>query len=182
MTPDVGELLCPTAIIHAECFQTAVAGDFVEAGFREYEQCASLGFLQPKFDQGWCFLRVISFSIDGIRMPREGKESFRFHFLHNRFPFEVLVARIGNLSTRDLTWYEWAIQLHTKPFAKLTVIRECAPDARNRRLEFNTLLNTVIHVRQPLGCILAENYKKAQPRGCYCLGFSGSCVGNFAED
>src|SRR4029077_4938204 len=119
MALDVGELLCPTAIIFAECFQAAVAGNFVEAGFGEYKQCASFGFLQPKFDQGWRFIRVISFRMDGIRMPREGKESFRFHVLHNSFYFVVLAAGICNLSTRDLTWYERAIQLHTKPFAKL---------------------------------------------------------------
>ncbi len=48
-----------------------------------------------------------------------------------------------------------AFQFDTKPLAKLPVIRQRAPDPRNGRLEFNTLLNPVIHIKQPPGCILA---------------------------
>src|ERR1700746_4097540 len=53
--------------------------------------------------------------------PGEGKQLFRLHFLHDRLPFEMLVTGICDLATRDLTLDKWAIQFHTKPFAKFTV-------------------------------------------------------------
>src|SRR5207253_1659864 len=85
-----------------------------------------------------------------IRMPGERKEPLGLHFLHDGLPFEVLVARIGNLPTRHLTRYKGAIQFHPKPLAKPPVIRQRTPDARNWRLEFNALLNTVVHSTQPI--------------------------------
>src|SRR5215469_3914633 len=94
--------------------------------------------------------------------PGEGKQSFRLHFLHDRLPFEMLVAGICNLATRDLTLNKWAIQFHTKPFAKFTVIRQRTPDPRNRCLKFNTLLDMVIHTPPP-GCILAQTDTKSNP-------------------
>src|SRR6266850_7128079 len=87
-------------------------------------------------------------------MPSEGKEPFMLDFLHHGLPFEVFVARISNLAARDLTGYERAIQFHSKPLAKFPVICERTPDARNWSLEFNTLLNSVVHIKQPQGCIL----------------------------
>src|SRR5271167_813848 len=155
MVFDVLHLFCPTAVIHAECFEATVAGDLVEAGLHEQKQRTLCGLLQPEFDERGRLFRVIYVGIDGIRMPGEGKEPFWLHFLHDGLPFDVLVARMGNLATRDLTRYEWAIQFHTKPLAELTVIRQCTPDPPRRGLEFNTLLNTVVHIKQPHGCILA---------------------------
>src|ERR1700730_10379442 len=92
--------------------------------------------------------------------PREGKKSFGFHFLHDGLPFEVLIARICNLATRNLALHEWAIQFHAKPLAKFAVVRQRTPDPRERRLEFNTLLNTVIRHKQPPGCILIYAVRK----------------------
>src|SRR5262249_22959183 len=83
-------------------------------------------------------------------------------------PFEVLVAGIGNLATRNLTRYERAIQFHTEPLAKFTIIRQCTPDARNRRLEFNALLNPVIHFEQPPGCILPQAGRKGNLSVALC--------------
>src|SRR5208337_1339175 len=60
----------------------------------------------------------------------------------------------GNMAARHLTRYEGAVQFHAKPFAKLAVIRQRTPDPRNRCLEFDALLDTVVHVKQPPGCIL----------------------------
>src|SRR6202011_5683378 len=107
---------------------------------------------------GWFFGNVCI----GIKrvVPGEGKEPFRLHFLHDGLPFEVLVARIGHLATRDLAGYERPIQFHAKPIAELPVIRQRAPDARNGRLQFNALLNTVVHLKQPPGCILAWPVEK----------------------
>src|SRR6266436_9748133 len=144
-------LLSPTSVILAECFEAAAAGDLVEAGLREQKQCTARGLLQPEFDERgrlvWIYFE--------IELPGEGKEPFGLHFLHDGLPFDVLVARIGHLATRDLTGPEWAIQFHAKPLAKLPVIRQRTPDARNGRLEFHALLNTVVHFKQPPGCILA---------------------------
>src|SRR5208282_1505837 len=86
--------------------------------------------------------------------PGKGKEPLGLHFLHHRFPFDVLIAGMSNLAARDLTQYKRSIQFHAKPLAKLAVISQRTPDSGDRRFEFNTLLNTVTHVMQPLGCIL----------------------------
>src|SRR5437879_5799264 len=94
-------------------------------------------------------------------MPCEGKNLFGLHFLHHRLPFDVLVARMSNVAMQDLTGYEWAIQLHPEPFAKLNVIRQCTPDPRNGRLEFDSLLNTIIHIKQPPGCIICQPTEKS---------------------
>src|SRR6266852_2606318 len=89
-------------------------------------------------------------------VPGKRKEPFGLHFLYDCSPFDVLVTGIGNLPARNLTYYERTIEFHSKPLAKFTVIRQGMPYPRNRRLEFNTLLNAVIHFRQPPGCILAR--------------------------
>src|ERR1700733_7245378 len=128
MTLDVLHLLSPAPVIHAECFNPAVAGDLVKAGLREQKQCAALGLLQPEFEERRRLLRVIDLGIDGIRMPGKGKKPFRLHFLYDGLPLEMLVAGIGNLAARHLARYERTIQLHAKPLAKLTVVRQGAPD------------------------------------------------------
>src|SRR5271169_1131628 len=156
MVLDVLHLLGPAAVISAECFEAAVAGDLVEAGLGEQKQCTARGLLQPEFDQGGRLLRIIYFGVHGIGMPGKRKESFGLHALDDSLPFNVLVARIGNMATRHLTRYEWAIQFDAKPLAKFTVIRQRAPDPRNRSLELNSFPDTVIrfHLKQPPGCIL----------------------------
>src|SRR5215472_9260618 len=77
--------------------------------------------------------------------PGKGKKPLGLHLLHDGLPFNVLVAGICHLATRDLPRDKWAIQFHSKPFAKFPVIRQGAPDPRNRRLEFNPFLNAVSH-------------------------------------
>src|ERR1700722_2873579 len=161
-------LLSPAAVIHAECFEAAVPGNLVEAGLCEHQQGAARGFLKPEFDERGRLFRVICFRIDSIRMPGEGKEPFRLHFLHHGLPLDVLVTRMGNVSARNLPRHKWAIQFHSKPLAKLTVVRQRAPDPRNRCRQFDPLLNAVIRVKQPLGCILCWRRKKMQPRGSPC--------------
>src|SRR5579863_1934243 len=89
-------------------------------------------------------------------MPREGKEPFGLHLLHDGLPFDVLIAGVRDVAARDLARNERAIQFHAKPLAELMVIGKGAPDSGNRRVQFNTLLNSMIHVKQPLSCILAQ--------------------------
>src|SRR5271169_3876166 len=71
---DVFHLLGPTAVVHAEGLEVAIAGDLVEAGLGEPKQCAVLGLLQPEFDECRSLFRVVFLGIDGIRMPGKGKE------------------------------------------------------------------------------------------------------------
>jgi len=78
--------------------------------------------------------------------PGEGEEPLGFHGLHDGLPLEMLVAGIGNLAARNLTRYKRTIQLHAKPLAELTIIRQRAPDPRNRRFEFDTLFDAVVHL------------------------------------
>ena len=70
-------------------------------------------------------------------MPSERKEPFGLHFLHDGFPFEVLIAGVGNLAARDLTRYERTLQFHAKPLVELAVVRQGTPDSRTWRLKFN---------------------------------------------
>src|SRR5208282_3274847 len=146
MVLDVLHLLCPTAVIHAECFEVSAAGYLVEAGLREQKQCPTCGLLQSEFHERGRLLRIIYLGVDAIRMPGKRKEPLGLHFLHDRFPFDMLIARMSNLAARDLTRYKRAVQLYAKPLAKLAVIRQRTPDPRNRRFEFNTLFNAVIHL------------------------------------
>jgi hypothetical protein len=87
---------------------------------------------------------------------REGEKPLWLHFLHNLLPFDVLIARMGNLAAHDLTGHKRAVQLHTEPLAELAVIRQGPPDARNWRFEFNTLLDSIVIIMQPQNCILAR--------------------------
>ena len=52
---------------------------------------------------------------------------------------------------------------YAKPLAKLAVIRQRTPDPRNRGLQFNALLNSVIHLKQPPGCTLVQGEPKSNP-------------------
>src|SRR5262249_40155036 len=130
---DVLHLFRPTALIPAEGFKTKVAGDIVEPRLRDHKQCASGDLLQSEFDKrGWecCLIsRCVIRLVQGFRMrPGEGKQPFRLHSLYDSLPFDMLVAGVCDLATRDLTRDKWAIQFHTKPVAKFTVIRHSTPD------------------------------------------------------
>src|SRR5277367_4686755 len=92
--------------------------------------------------------------------PCEGKEPLVLDLLHDRLPFDVLVAGMSNLAARNLTLNERAVEFHVKPLAEFTVIRERAPDPRNGSLEFDALLDVVVHCTQPLGCTLAKLSRK----------------------
>src|SRR5215472_4594946 len=106
--------------------------------------------------------------------PGEGKQPFRLHFLHDGLPFEMLVAGICNLATRDLTLHKRALQSHTKPCAKFTVIRHRTPDPRNRCFELDTLFDTVIHYMQPPGCILPQADSKCNLLVARCYASIGA--------
>src|ERR1017187_407856 len=147
MTLNVLHLLSPTAVIHAPCLKFALAGDFVEAGLGKQQQCAACGFLESEFDKRGRLLRIVYFWVHGVRVPREGKQPLGFHCLYYGLPFEVLVTGIGNVAARDLTGHKWAIQFHTKPLAKLTIICQGTPDPRNRRFELDAFFNMIVHSR-----------------------------------
>ena len=89
-------------------------------------------------------------------VPGERKKPFRFDFLYDCPPSDVLVARISHLPARNLTDYEWAIEFHAKPLAKFTVVGQRTPHARDGRFEFHIFLNTIMCHKQPPGCIVAR--------------------------
>jgi hypothetical protein len=70
MLLDVLHLLCPAAVVHAECFDAAVVGDLFEPGLRQQKQGAARGLLQPEFDERGWLLRIIYFGADGIKDAR----------------------------------------------------------------------------------------------------------------
>src|SRR6185437_3305981 len=91
-------------------------------------------------------LLVIRF-VEGFWMrPSEGKEPLAFHFLHDGFPFDVLVAGVGHVAARDLALHERAIDFHAKPLAEFAIVRQCPPDARDWRFQFDALLDSIAHL------------------------------------
>src|SRR5580658_4800315 len=134
----------PAAIVHAERLGAAVARNLVESGLGEDEQGAIRGFLQPKFDESGRFLRVIDFRVDPIRMPGERKKPLGLHFLNDGVPIDVLVSRVGDVAGGGLARDERAVQLDAKPRAEFAMIGQRAPDARNGRLEFDALFDSVL--------------------------------------
>ena len=105
--------------------------------------------------------------------PGEGKEPLVLHLLHRRFPLDVFIAGMSDPAARDLAGHKWSIQFHAKPLAKLAVISQSAPHPRNRRFEFDALLNTSRSYKQPPGCILTQPAGNMQLSGCplYCITF-----------
>src|SRR3984893_10941095 len=153
MALNVRHLFGPTALIHAECFNPTVFGNCIKSGFREEQNGATIFRFKPELDQGRGFIRIVNCGIDRIWVPRERKEPLGLHLLHRRFPPYVLVARIGDVAARYLARHKWRIELHPKPFAELTMVRQRTPDAGYRCLEFDTFLYAIAHT-QPPGCVL----------------------------
>src|SRR5215475_14259836 len=61
---DIFHLLRPASVVHAERFHAAAAGNFIEAGFNQHEQCSRWNFLQPEFDKRGRLLRIVGLGID----------------------------------------------------------------------------------------------------------------------
>src|SRR5271169_3107822 len=92
---DVLHLLGPATVIHAECFQASVAGDLVEAGFREHEQGTARDRLESEFDKRGRLVRVVLRGVYGVRVPGEREELFGLHFLYYSLPLEVFISCVG---------------------------------------------------------------------------------------
>src|ERR1035437_2409783 len=143
---DVLHLLSPAPVVAPERFKAPLAGNAFEAGLGEQKQSTVRRGLKPELHQRRGFSRIVKRRVDRIRMPGERKEPLGLHFLNDGFPLEVLIARISDVAARDLTRDKRAVQLHTKPFPKLTVISEGPPYPRNRRLELDMFLYLVGHL------------------------------------
>src|SRR5882762_6816132 len=170
LTGDIGldafQLLCPSVVIHAERFQAAVAWKFVESRFRDAQQRSPRNFLEAELHQRAWFLRVVHGRVDGIGMPGIGKEGLGLQFLDNGLKPGVLEAWKCDLAARDLACHKRAVELYAKPFAKLPIIRQRAPNSGNGRLEFDFLFDSQFDLwfrlrlrprsinRQPPSCIL----------------------------
>src|SRR5262245_13135366 len=108
-------------------------------------------------------------------MPGEREQPFRLHILHHGLPLEVLVAGIGDASSRNLSRDEGAVQRDAKPFAEFAMIRQRAPDPRDRCAELETLLDAIAgpllwHTKL---FQLVERHRPALPgtlRGVFDLG------------
>src|SRR5262245_59095209 len=152
MLRDILDLLAPAAFVHAIGLEAAFLWDPIETRLGDDEErAAGLGF-EPEFDESGGLLAVIDVGIDGIGVPPEGEGSLGLNLLHRHFPWHVFVAGIRDLAPRHPTGLERAIELDAKPLAELAMVREGAPDAGNRRLEFDPLLDAIAHA-QPPGCV-----------------------------
>src|SRR3546814_21101314 len=63
---------------------------------------------------------------------------------------------------------EGGLEPDPEPFAELVVVGECAPDAGDRRGQFDLLLDAVVHV-PPHGCVFRDGVPsrpKTQQKGC----------------
>ena len=123
-------------------------------------------FLEAELHQRAWFLRVVHGRVDGIGMPGIGKEGLGLQFLDNGLKPGVLEAWKCDLAARDLACHKRAVELYAKPFAKLPIIRQRAPNSGNGRLEFDFLFDSRFDLwfrlrlrprsinRQPPSCIL----------------------------
>src|SRR5262245_17449312 len=145
------DLLAPARVIHAIGLEAALHGDGGKAGFGYHEQGASGVRLEPEFHQRGWLLGIIDRRIDGIGMPGEGEQALRLQPLHGHLPRHVLVTGVSDLAARPAPRLERLLELDAEPSAKLSMVRQRAPNARNRGLEFGALFDAIIH-GQPPGC------------------------------
>src|SRR5450432_1723536 len=87
-------------------------------------------------------------------MPGKGEEALGFHLLHDHFHCVLLVAGIGDPAPRGLTGNEGRFQVYLEPLREFTVVRQGAPDSRDRGLEFDLFFDSILFNRQRHGCML----------------------------
>src|SRR5262245_23120986 len=131
---NVRHLLGPAAVVHSECLKPAILGNCIKSGFPQKKNGAAVLRLEPELDQGRRLARGVDRGIDRIGVPAKRKEPLGLHLLHRRLPLDVLVAGMSDAASRNLSRHEWSLQLHPKPFTKLAVVRQRAPDTGYGRL------------------------------------------------
>src|SRR5437868_6580736 len=151
MPRDVSHLLAPTAVIHAERFEPAIAWDLVETRLDDAQQSPRRDALQRKLDERRRLTGIILVRIDRVGMPGEREQALGLHFLDHGLPSEMLITGIGYLPTRNPPWHKWPVQPYAEPRAELMMIGERPPDAGNRGPEFDGLFDAITHA-QPPGC------------------------------
>src|ERR1044072_3775480 len=127
MLSDIFALNAPAPIVHAKCFIAALGRYFVKSGFHDSQPGSSRGLLQRELDQRGRLAGIVLVGIDGVGMPGEREQPLRLHALHDRFPVEMLVTRVGNVPARDLAWDEWAFKPDPEPSAELAMVGEGGP-------------------------------------------------------
>src|SRR5262249_15685835 len=98
-------------------------------------------------------------------MPREREQPFGLHVLHHDFPLDVLVAGIGNVSARELSRDEGAIQRDAQLGADLAITRKRAPVSGTGRSERERFLGAIAGpLRWPAECFeLVDRHRPALP-------------------
>src|SRR5690606_3326999 len=154
MALDVLQLLCPAAGVHAEGLVAAVRGDSVETGFGHGQHGAVAVRLEADLDQGRRLAGVVHVGLDRVRVPGEREQSLGDHVPDHGAPLDVLVAGVGDVAAGFLAGGEGGLEFDPEPFAELAMVGERAPDAGNRRGQFDAFLDPVVHV-PPRGCVFA---------------------------
>src|SRR5579863_2946772 len=146
MAGDVLQLLGPAAVVHAQRIAVAVWRQLVEAGLDDRETRAAGDLLEVEFHQRRNLLRVIGLRIDGVGMPGEAEQPLALHALHHHLHAQVLVARVGDLSGGRLPGVEGLLHPDAELAAELLVVGQCAPYPRGRGLQFDALLDSILHI------------------------------------
>src|SRR5580698_489705 len=89
-------------------------------------------------------------------MPGKGEKPFGLDVLHDHLPFKMFITRMSDLAAGGLTRHKRTIELHTKPLAKFPIVGQGAPNAGYRRLQLNSLFNTVVHSQIPPNLMVAQ--------------------------
>src|SRR4051812_45427960 len=150
---DIDHLDGPTALVHAERFVTATCGQFVEARLDNAQNRPGYGRLKRELDQRRRLGGIILARVDRIGMPREGEQPLGLDLLNRRFPNQIFIARRGHPPACHLSGNERPLKLGAEPGPEFLVVSQSTPDARDRGVELDGLLNAITH-KQPSGCLL----------------------------
>src|SRR6266446_9681868 len=134
MLRDVLDLLAPTAVIHAECFEPALARELVETRLDDAQQGPRRDAVQRKLDECGRLAGIVLVRIDRIGVPGEREQPLGLHFLDHGLPSHMLIAGIGYLPMRDPPRHEGPVQPDAEPRAELVMIGQRSPDAGYRGL------------------------------------------------
>src|SRR2546421_2051930 len=86
MPRDVSDLLAPTAVIHAEGLEPAIAWDLVETRLDDAQRSPRQDALQCKLDERRRLTGIILARIDCVGVPGEREQPLGLHFLDHGLP------------------------------------------------------------------------------------------------
>src|SRR6266851_4183352 len=102
MPCDVLDLLAPTAVIHPERFEPALARELVETRLDDAQQGPRRDAVQRELDKRRRLTGIILVRINRVGMPGEREQPLGLDFLDHGLPADMLISGVGDLPARNL--------------------------------------------------------------------------------